>query len=246
MRRWLPRLGLAVGLAVLGGAGLVAWPLVWPANPDARLREVAGRQVGEATGHVVSLDAEAGVLKISSSILGLRPVTLAVDATTPIRVRDKQGGLGDLAVDMPVRVAYELDGRTRRARSVELVVPGTDAGAAVPAAVFSAPANAAPSPTVVDPPPRVEPQPPARPAAAPQPPPLPPAPAAKAPVVTAPRKVVERAPVVAPARPPVEDEKAIERARIAPSTPAAPRPADDGAPADGSAAIDWLLRSRGR
>jgi len=292
MRRWVMRLGLPLGVVVLAGVVLVAWPLVWPADPDASLKTVGGRQVGEATGYVVSLDPEAGVLKISSSIFGLRPVTLAVDANTPITVRDKQGGLGDLAVDMPVRVAYEIQGHMRHARSVELVVPESASRVRLPSDVLTPAAGAAPTPSAETPSPvRPTPaaaavegapkQPPVAPApavdaapkrpsvtpapavdAAPKRPPVapvpavdvapkrPPLPAMSAPTPPPARKVAERprpAPP-APAREPVEDEKALEAAaaRREAAAARAPRPADDGGAVDGTAAIDWLLRSRDR
>lgn len=256
MRRWLTRLGLLLAIVVLGGGTFLAWPFVWPANPDATLRTVAGRQVGEATGYVVSLDAEAGVLTISSSIFGLRPVALAIDADTPITIRDKQGGLGDLAVDMPVRVAYEIEGETRHARSVELVVPDSESRVRVPTDILTPPASASSPPTpTVDLPSRAEPARPAVPAAAVDVAPKQPAlvPAAMRPAPT--RTIVERTHAATPppaatpasARPPIEDEKAIEAAAArAAAAPSRARPVDDGGPADGSGAIDWLLHSRDR
>lgn len=248
MRRWVKRLVLPPGVVVLAGVVLAAWPLVWPADPDASLRTVAGRQVGEATGYVVSLDPEAGVLKISSSMFGLRPVTLAVDPNTPITVRDKQGGLGDLAVDMPVRVAYEIQGQMRHARSVELVVPESESRVRVPSDVL--PASVSPTPNV-EKTSSVRPAPSAAAVdVAPKRPLFAPVPATSAPTPLPVRKLVERpqaAPPV-PARQPVEDEKALEaaaaRREAAPSR--ASRPAEDGGAVDGTAAIDWLLRSRER
>ena len=242
MRRWLTHVGVVAGLAVLAGAGVAAWPLLWPADPDDSARTVEGHRVSEATGYVISLDPEAGLLKISSSILGLRAVALAIDANTPITVGDKQGGLGDLAVDTPVRVAYELEGQTRRARSVELVVPESDTRVGS-SDIFSAPASAASAPRPsTEPLPVVEPeravQPAARVDVAPKRPPLTPVTTPRP--ATPPRKVVERTPAAVQARKPRVDEKVL------PAAPAAPKAADETGPADGSAAIDWLLRSRGR
>jgi hypothetical protein len=217
MGRWLTRLGRPLGLAVLGGATLMTWPLVWPVHPDARLQTVGGRQIGEAAGYVVALDPEAGILTISSSILSLRPLAIAIDADTPILIRDKHGGVGDLAVDMPVRVAYEIQGQTRRARSVELVVPESDSHVRVRL-------------DDVELAPRVEPVRPALPAAAvdvvPKGPSLAPAPASGAPLSTPVRTIVGRrqAAAVISARPPIEDSEL----------------------ADGTAAVEWLFRSRGR
>ena len=217
MGRWLTRLGRPLGLAVLGGATLMTWPLVWPVHPDARLRTVGGRQIGEAAGYVVALDSEAGILTISSSILSLRPLAIAIDADTPILIRDKHGGVGDLAVDMPVRVAYEIQGQTRRARWVELVVPESDIHVRV-------------RPDDVERAPRVEPVRPALPAAAvdvaPKGPPLAPAPATGAPPSTPVRKIVGRRPAAA--------------------VISAPPPIEDGGLADGTAAVEWLFRSRAR
>src|ERR1051326_5937500 len=100
------RLGVAVGLALLGsGGGFLAWPHVRPADPDAGAFMVDGHLMSRTTGYVTGVDVDEGLLKVSSTIFGLRPVTVSVADDTTITIRDKQGALADLAIDMPVRVA---------------------------------------------------------------------------------------------------------------------------------------------
>jgi len=223
-------------------------PLVWPEHPDASLQMVNGRLVGEAMGYVAAVDSDERILKISASIIDLRPVTLSVGNDATIMIGDKQGGLGDLVVDMPVRVAYTLDGDTRRAIAVERLAAGTSVRASS-IAPDSARANSVPSSVEL----------PARPAAGARPQPV--AKPVAQPAAPAAQPAPQPVPQPKVARPPASEttvaspRTATERPRVEPaatpraaSVPSAPRPeatAEQGG-ADGSAAIDWLLKSRGR
>ena len=114
------------GMLVLLSAGaLMVWPLLWPSDPDASVRLVNGRLLGEATGYVGHIDRDARTVDVSASLLGWRPVVLVVNESTAILVHNRLGGFGDLWKDMPVRVAYEVLGNRRLARSIE-VVAGDD------------------------------------------------------------------------------------------------------------------------
>ena len=242
-------------MALLVGGGAMLRPFVWPEDPDASLQMVNGRLVGEAMGYVAAVDSDERILKISASVLGLRAVTLSVGDDATIMIGDKQGGLGDLAVDMPVRVAYALDGGTHRAMAVERLAPGTSVRASS-IAPDSARAN---SVSNVELPPR--------PAAAARPQPVPkPAPQpvlqpiqqpaaqpklARPPAIestaASPRTATERPRAERPATPQAAPApRSVEPARsVSAPRPTVERAAEEGG-ADGSAAIDWLLKSRGR
>jgi hypothetical protein len=228
MRPLLTRLSVVVSLLVLVVGAVVGWPLVWPANPDAEVRLVDGHRVGEMTGYITSVDPDDARLKVSSSLFGLRPLSFALADDTRISIGGKQGGIGDLLIDMPVRVAYELEGRTRHARAVELA--GRESGV-VPAGGPSSDPEPAPVPAE---------------AAATRPPALPPTRTAprSAPV----RDIVERprAERRSPPRSVADDEKALEAAHAAESRADAVQRARDDAAPDGSGAIDWLLRESRR
>ncbi len=237
LRRLLTLARVAVGVALLTGGGAMLRPLVWPEDPDASLQMVNGRLVGEATGYVAAVDSTERILKISTSVLDLRPVTLSVGNDATIMIGDKQGGLGDLAVDMPVRVAYSLEGGSRRAIAVERLAAGTSVrGTSI--APDTAGANGV---TNVDPPPVPQPKvarPPASESTAASPPTAVERPRTE-PLVT-PRAERPVTPVAAPA------PKAVEPARsVSAPRPSVERTTEEGG-ADGSAAIDWLLKSRGR
>jgi hypothetical protein len=286
-RRRLTLTGVAVALTVLGG--VIAWVLVRPANPDAGVRLVNGRMIGEATGYVAGVDPDERLLQVSSSFLRLRPLKLSVGDDAKIRIRDKEGGLGDLALDMPVHVTYEMDGATRRVRTVELLstprpsnsnsaapetprapTTGSPAKPTAPT-VAKPPAGALPSPAVprVSEPPRASESPrvterprasepasikdpfrvpePPRPSDAPR--------STEAPrkdaTAVAPRRPAPPAPAdeshrerAAPPRPSVDEKSSVAAGVSSAPRSNAQRTADDGA-ADGSAAIDWLLKNRG-
>jgi hypothetical protein len=214
---------IAAGIAivtVLGVTALVTRNVLWPDDPDASLQRNDGKVMGDMAGYVGRVDREARTVDISTSPLGIRPVVLLVTNETAIVVNGKQGAIGDLWKDLPVRVLYEVRDNTRYATSIQ--VTAGDSLAATPAAAKdSGPASATPTPTkepqapsvATSPAPPTAPQPvapapvapatppkpPAPPAVATKPTPVAPAPVPVAPppaVVTAPRAVVTAPPAV--------------------------------------------------
>jgi hypothetical protein len=238
--RWrvLARLGLAAFVALLSAAGFVAWPELWPSDPDESVQLVNGRLTGETSGYVVQVDREARTVAVSRSAFGFHPLVLAVDRTTLITVHEREGGLGDLLEDVAVRVVYEVDGAHRVARSIEI---GGSREATAPAVRRPTPVTPAPAQAVET---VAEPS-----------PPRPSAPAPTRVVDEAPpsvRPVAAEAPP-APARPaasaPPASRAAAPRPRTTLTAPVEepPRPAAaEGDAADGTAAIDWLINSAPR
>jgi hypothetical protein len=104
----------------LGVAGLMAWPLLWPPDPDAAVKLVSGRMLGETTGYVGRVDRDFQIVDVSTSVFGWRPIALTVNGETAIVVQGRQGGFGDLVKDLPVRVVYELAGNRRLATTIEV------------------------------------------------------------------------------------------------------------------------------
>ena len=224
---------IAAGIAivtVLGVTALVTRNVLWPDDPDASLQRNGGKVMGDMAGYVGRVDREARTVDISTSPLGIRPVVLLVTNETAIVVNGKQGAIGDLWKDLPVRVLYEVRDNARYATSIQ--VTAGDSLAASPAAKDSAPASATPTPTKEPQAPSVATSPvpaTAPPSVAPAPvapatPPKPPAPPAVAtkptPVAPAPVPVAPR-PAVAPAPPAVV---------AAPPAPVGPPPAVVTAP----------------
>jgi hypothetical protein len=246
---------------VLGAAALMLWPLLWPPDPDASIQLVNGRLIGEATGYVGRVDRDARTVDVSASLVGWRPIVLIINETTSIMVQNRQGGFGDIWKDMPVRVSYELVGDARLARSIEVVTGDAEPSPTAVNGALTRPAAAPPpaSPPPVAPPvPAVAPpaaSPPAPAARVVEPGPVRPAPAPPAPaaVVAPPPAKPSPAPAAAPpprraSEPPVAE---APRRPPAPPTPrtesAVPPPArTETDAADGAAAIDWLLKERGR
>ena len=104
---------IAAGIAIvtaLGVAGLVTRNVLWLDDPDASLQRGGGKLLGDMAGYVGRVDREARTVDISASPLGIRPVVLLVTNDTAIVVNGKQGAIGDLWKDLPVRVFYELFG----------------------------------------------------------------------------------------------------------------------------------------
>ena len=224
---------IAAGIAivtVLGVTALVTRNVLWPDDPDASLQRNGGKVMGDMAGYVGRVDREARTVDISTSPLGIRPVVLLVTNETAIVVNGKQGAIGDLWKDLPVRVLYEVRDNARYATSIQ--VTAGDSLAASPAAKDSAPASATPTPTKEPQAPSVATSPvpaTAPPSVAPAPvapatplkPPAPPAVATKpTPVAPAPVPVAPR-PAVAPGPPAVV---------AAPPAPVAPPPAVVTAP----------------
>ena len=199
---------IAAGIAIvtaLGVAGLVTRNVLWPDDPDASLQRGGGKMLGDMAGYVGRVDREARTVDISASPLGIRPVVLLVTNDTAIVVNGKQGAIGDLWKDLPVRVFYEVRDNTRYATSIQ--VTAGDALAASPGGKDAAPASGASSPTVDPPASGATPREtkaasaPASPAPASTPPPVTSAPPPAAPPTAATRPVAEPpASAVNPAR----------------------------------------------
>lgn len=216
-------------IVVLGAAVLMLWPLLWPPDPDASVQLVNGRLIGETAGYVGRVDREAHTVDVSSSLVGWRPIVLLVNEQTAILVQDRQGGLGDLLKDLPVRVSYEVVGETRLARSIEIITDDggrsraaastavKPAGRAQPVAADGAAGALRPVESTTATPPAAT-SPGAAPPAAPRP--SPPPSAAKPPVAPPPPAAVEQTPVALPPRAP-----APSVVRPSPPPTAAVRPA---------------------
>ena len=126
---------IAAGIAivtVLGVTALVTRNVLWPDDPDASLQRNGGKVMGDMAGYVGRVDREARTVDISTSPLGIRPVVLLVTNETAIVVNGKQGAIGDLWKDLPVRVLYEVRDNARYATSIQ--VTAGDSLAASPAA----------------------------------------------------------------------------------------------------------------
>jgi hypothetical protein len=254
---------IAAGIAivtVLGVTALVTRNVLWPDDPDASLQRNGGKVMGDIAGYVGRVDREARTVDISSSLLGIRPVVLVVTNETAIVVNGKQGAIGDLWKDLPVKVSYEVRDNARYATSIQVTagdsrapLPGTktkDEATAAPASLPVADPPAAAASTKETKAPSVATSP--APVTSPAPPMVPvsvatkPTPVAQPPAAVAQHpapRVEEPAVARVPARAATSASSA-ESASVGSSRAARPAPAEPDA--DGSAAIDWLLKDAGR
>jgi hypothetical protein len=142
---------IAAGIAIvtaLGVVGIITRNVLWPDDPDASLQRAGGKVLGDMTGYVGRVDRESRTVDVSASPLGIRPVAIVLTNDTAIEVNGKQGAIGDLWKDLPVRVYYEVRDNTRYATSIQ--VTSGDALAASPAGkepAATAPAGAPSAPT---------------------------------------------------------------------------------------------------
>jgi hypothetical protein len=232
-----------VAVILLAVAVPVLQPLLWPPDPDASLVLENGKLTGETVGYLWQVDTDARTVRVSSSLLGLRAVSLEVTDETKILIHDKQGGFRDLWKDMLVRASYEVRGAAHVAKSIELVDSAVGSRAPVTDVGTAPQPERAPSrvPITVTAPPSVPVPEPARPEA--------PAPRAAASPVTKPvadlrpgSPAAERPVPRVPSAPEVAREPLSSPAVVAP-----PRGASgEGDTLDGSAAIDWLLKESRR
>jgi len=255
-RSWSLIRGIAKGIAGAGAlallvvAALILWSLVSPPDPDASVRLVNGRLLGETSGYVARIDREGHTVAVSASVLGLHPVVLVVNGETVITVQDRQGGFGDLWKDLPVRASYEVRDNTRFARVIEIATgergsASTSASAPLPAIPQAEAVPPAPAPRAVDPAPR-------GPSADRSPKP------ARAVESTPPPAAVRETAAELPARPARPAAAKPPAARAETRTrdtvdgasregASAPRPdSTDTDIADGTAAIDWLIQESRR
>jgi hypothetical protein len=242
--------GIAI-VAVLVVSGMVAWSVLRRQDPDLAVQQAetprSGEPIrlGDLTGYLGQIDAAAGTIVVAADPTGADPVTLAWANDASVTVNGTQGGLADLAKDMPVRVFYEVRNEVKHVTSIQVVTdrpqaapsPSETAPAGEPKAAVevkspaeSRPAPVSPAAQAKDPvesKPPAESRPPAevKPAAPPAVRPTPPPPPATA---------VTPRPAPAPA------------ATAPPDPPRAPAAGPAGRDDDGSAAVDWLLKGSGR
>jgi hypothetical protein len=270
--------GIAI-VAVLAVSGMVAWSVLRHQDPDLALHQAEAPRSGEPirlgdlTGYLGLIDAAGGTIVVAANPTGADPVTFAVANDAEVTVHGKQGGLGDLSKDMPVRVFYEVRNEVKHVTSIQVVADRQPAPAPVtsepkpPAEAKTAPEATAPKPSAaVTPAPTAKPAPEAKPAmdikpavgSRPVPPPAASAPApveskppteSKPPLEVKPVAPTVARPPAAAAPAPAPSAPAVTP-RPAPAPPAAAPPAPPRAPAarddDGSAAVDWLLQGGGR
>ena len=245
-------IGAAAGsLALLAAVVLMLWP---PDPTDYTFTSGREQADGETVGWVSKV--ESNTIHVNSGPFGGGVVPLVVTKATRITVGGaKEGWFEDIRPGGQVKVAYELYHGRRFARSVELLV---DEGAKRPvrttpqlkSTAGTPPPDARPAPVprpataTAKPAPLPEIRPAPRPEVAPAPPPVRPKtveivpPPQRASTTTATRNVSA----------PENGSRTVEPVRS--SAPAAPRPAEParaaegGETTDGSAAVDWLLKTR--
>jgi len=137
--------GIAV-VAVLVVTGLVTWSYMNRTENEFIPSQAGGPAMGDVTGYVGKVDREARTLDISENLLGLRPMSLTVTNDSSIMVRGKQGGLGDLSKDMPVRVYYEVRNDVKYVTSLQVMTEETQTAQPAAADIKPAASAAAPAP----------------------------------------------------------------------------------------------------
>jgi hypothetical protein len=249
--------GAAVGsLALLAGAVMLVLRLAQPTEyPVDRSRDPDGEIVGRVA------KVEPGAILLTSEPPGSGVVPIVVTKDTRIMLGTIEGWMNDVRTGGQIKVAYDLYEGKKLARVVEVLpeqgarpvpAPQVEAPAARPKAepprvalpkamtpIPAAPAAPTPAPEAPAPRPKAEPPRVAQPKATPPPPatPAPPPPVVPAPARVAPLPAPP--PVVVTPPPPAPVAPAT-----APPRPAPPTPAPEPDSADGSAAVDWLLKGR--
>ena len=242
--------GIAL-VAVLSVVGMVTWSVLHPSDPGPALPPTDGPALGDMTGYVGRVDPSARTVDVAENLFGLRPVMMVMTNDTSIVVGGKEGGIGDLSKDMPVRAFYEVRNDVKYVTSIQVIIDAASRSSvsesrppvetrptSSPPAVESKPAA---PPAVVSAPPATRPPVTAPPVAAATPRPSLPAPPLPA-RTPDPSPVGSRTadrPEATEATPP----RAAAPVSEAASVTSAARPADtDGG--DGSAVIDWLFERR--
>ena len=121
--RGLRRFASAVAFSILAASIPIAWWVLWAPDPDASLRMEGGSLVGEVNGYLQHVDRDARTIEVSRSLLGFRPVAIAVTDDTEILVNTLHGGFGDLATYRTVSVSYVVRGTARLAKSIQVGSP---------------------------------------------------------------------------------------------------------------------------
>jgi hypothetical protein len=119
--RTLKHLTMVAGAVMAVGVGTMFSPLVRPVDPDASVTFESGRLIGHTSGYVRDIDAKAGTIRVSSSLLGFGAVPVTVSEDTRIQIREKRGAFENLNRYMPVHVTYEIRDTMRLATSIELM-----------------------------------------------------------------------------------------------------------------------------
>ena len=114
------RFASAVAFSILAASIPIAWWVLWAPEPDASLRTEGGSLVGEVNGYLQHVDRDARTIEVSRSLLGFRPVAIAVTDDTEILVNTLHGGFGDLATHRAVSVSYVVRGKARLAKSIHV------------------------------------------------------------------------------------------------------------------------------
>ena len=112
--------GAVAIVAVLVVTAMATWSVLRPSDHETP-QIAGGPALGDLTGYVGRVDRESRTIDVSTSLLGVRPVILNVTNDTSIMVRGKQGALGDLSKDMPVRVSYEVRDDVKYVTSIQVV-----------------------------------------------------------------------------------------------------------------------------
>ena len=139
---------IAAGIAIvtaLGVVGIITRNVLWPDDPDASLQHQGGKVLGDMTGYVGRVDKESRTVDVSASPLGIRPLAIVLTNETAIVVNGKQGAIGDLWKDLPVRVYYEVRDNTRYATSIQVTSGDAQAASAAARDQAATPPAAAPS-----------------------------------------------------------------------------------------------------
>ena len=238
--RRLRRVAAVLTVLLVAGVALVVGLTFWAANPSESVQLVNGRMIGDTSGYVAAVDQERRTVAISRSVFGWRPVVFTVSPHTVITVQNREGALGDLASDMLVHVTYEIARDGRMAHSIEIGGARAEPSASGGPRPGSGPPSGE-SPQLERPvssSPRLERQ------ASPSAPMAPPAPATPAPRAAPPAgrltpqssgSTPSTAPGTRSGRRPPRDP------RDGTPDPGRPRESADSDPADGSAAIEWLI-----
>jgi hypothetical protein len=259
---------IAGGVALVAAlliTGLVARSVLLGPDVEFEPQLAGGPATGDVTGYLGRIDRAARTIEVAQDGAGLRPVSLALTDEASITIHGHQARAGDLAKGMAARVFYEVRSDVKYVTAIEVTEAPAAAKAVSPAggAATGGPADRpadttpivearpeAESAPIEDTRPEAEsaplvavrPSPPAPTPGAVQPPPSPPAkpPAPRAPSAPPPSVHTLATPPAKVPRPVASTEVASE----ASSRPTSPRAPVDSEVADGTAAVEWLLKGR--
>ena len=147
--------GIAIA-AVLVVSGIVAWSVLRQQDPELAIQQAEApgpdeaTRLGDLTGYVGQVDPDTHTIVVAASPLGADPVMLVVADDASVTVHGKEGALGDLSKDMPVRVFYEVRNEVKHVTSIQVVADSPQAsepspGETRPPAEAKAPAESQPA-----------------------------------------------------------------------------------------------------